>query len=343
MDPATPSNPQSSKHRYSTISDARQRTLDAFIQRSARISPAKTPLRQTQEIPSSSPPGFKTAVSQLQVVLSSPGPAHLTYNKIVNLEDDVDELVISDLSSRYKKKESRTQDGPSPPPAAKQEQTHHRQTQSAGATRASRQTLLFREKKEQASSTRGRPGRPRKLVTADANTTGAAKRRGRVPKQPSPSPRTVYDRIEPKFVRFICEWSKCKAQLHNMVTLRKHIDVVHCRTVPFICEWRKCANQIPPPNFQSIDELKSHIEKQHLTPFVWHVGDGPAVGCVMGPLGIVADGNPDYLMDKQGNQVTPSIRNQEVEDFITWRNNRRKLRELLLRRDQNPSNMGDDD
>lgn len=84
--------------------------------------------------------------------------------------------------------------------------------------------------------------------------------------------------------------------------------------------------------------LKTHVEEAHLVPMGWQVGDGPANDAGLerpttkgrGPCDI-----PSYLMDGQGRQVTPSIEGQEMEDLITWRNNRRKLRELLRRRDEN--------
>lgn len=51
---------------------------------------------------------------------------------------------------------------------------------------------------------------------------------------------------------------------------------------------------------------------------------------------------PDYLKDDQGNQVTPSIRDQEVEDFATWKHNRQKLKDLLVQLNDNlPSEESD--
>lgn len=51
---------------------------------------------------------------------------------------------------------------------------------------------------------------------------------------------------------------------------------------------------------------------------------------------------PDYLKDNLGNQVTPSIRDQEVEDFVTWKHSRQKLKDLLVRMNENlPSEESD--
>jgi hypothetical protein len=40
-------------------------------------------------------------------------------------------------------------------------------------------------------------------------------------------------------------------------------------------------------------------------------------------------------MGSNGQQVTPSIKDQKLEDFATWKENRRKLKELLIQRDEN--------
>lgn len=86
------------------------------------------------------------------------------------------------------------------------------------------------------------------------------------------------------------------------------------------------------------------MEEAHLVPLAWHVGDGPRNGdrdrhrARSEPGGGVEIA--DFLKDAQGNQVTPSIRDQELEDLMTWRMNRRRLKELLLRKDEN---LPDDD
>jgi hypothetical protein len=73
-----------------------------------------------------------------------------------------------------------------------------------------------------------------------------------------------------------------------------------------------------------------------MTPFAWHVGDGPRVS-TPGIAGVgktsPADGEeeqlPDFLFDEDGNQVTPSVRDQKIEDFATWKERRKKLKALL--------------
>lgn len=81
----------------------------------------------------------------------------------------------------------------------------------------------------------------------------------------------------------------------------------------------------------------SHLEEAHLVPFGWHVGDGP---CNTSGMRTKLPDNsqdvlPDFLMGSDGQQVTPSIKDQELEDFATWKDNRRKLKELLIQRDEN--------
>ncbi|GKT47001.1 uncharacterized protein ColSpa_07182 [Colletotrichum spaethianum] len=169
----------------------------------------------------------------------------------------------------------------------------------------------------------------------------AGRRRGRPPKAPSPQPRTIYEGLNPHFNVFICEWKGCKAELHNFATLQKHVLVVHARNGPFACQWAKCAEQQPPHQFSTSAHLKSHLEDLHMLPIAWQVGDGPQVSF---KRYAPDDGTelPDYLYDKAGHQITPSIRDQKEEDFYTWRNNRRRLKELLLLRDQNMPSEGED-
>lgn len=139
----------------------------------------------------------------------------------------------------------------------------------------------------------------------------------------------MYRQLRPRFPEFLCEWTGCKAELHNLETLRRHVLFVHggsgCR-----CFWGKCMASVA-----TADEFRSHVEEAHMVPVAWHMGDGPR-NWSRYTGGDGEDGQvPDYLLDEHGVQVTPSIRDQEVEDVLTWRMNRRKLKELLIRRDEN--------
>ncbi len=88
-------------------------------------------------------------------------------------------------------------------------------------------------------------------------------------------------------------------------------------------------------------EFEAHIDKAHLESFIWHVGDGPqndgdsqahritrTKSKHDGPL-------PSYLYDAEGNQVTPSIRNQVVETEEERKERRRRLHRLWEQRDRN--------
>lgn len=183
--------------------------------------------------------------------------------------------------------------------------------------------------------------RTARQAKAKALPLGYAKRRGRPPKAPSPLPWEIYQTLQTSFAAFLCEWRGCKAELHNLDTLRRHVSVVHCRKAPLVCYWGKCAQAASSETFPNVPSLRAHVEKAHLVPFSWHVGDGPQN--TSGPKKPVDDEEiPDYLKDDHGNQVTPSIRDQKVEDFVTWKNNRQKLKELLIRMNENlPSEESD--
>ncbi|KAL6691998.1 hypothetical protein J3F84DRAFT_384947 [Trichoderma pleuroticola] len=184
----------------------------------------------------------------------------------------------------------------------------------------------------------GRPGRPSKPKPIPL---GNPKRRGRPPKAPSPLPWQVYRSLPTSFAAFLCEWSGCKAELHNLDTLRRHVSVVHCRKAPLVCCWGECAQSSAPYQFPNVPSLRAHIEKKHLIPFSWHTGDGPQNYGASNQR-LKDEEIPDYLKDDQGNQVTPSIRDQEVEDFATWKHNRQKLKDLLIQLNENlPSEESD--
>lgn len=169
------------------------------------------------------------------------------------------------------------------------------------------------------------------------------KRRGRPPRDSSPTPRGVWEKLvePPRYVPFLCEWPGCKAQLQNIETLRKHIRVVHGRADPLVCRWSACDGRSA--EFTQDYEFHDHVDEEHLVPFTWHLGDGQ-----MNEKSIVeqekhSDEMPAYLFGTNGEQVTPSVENQEVEDFMTWRENRRRLRQILMQRDANAPLEEDDD
>ncbi|RCI12564.1 hypothetical protein L249_0331 [Ophiocordyceps polyrhachis-furcata BCC 54312] len=203
------------------------------------------------------------------------------------------------------------------------------------------------------SAMRGRtpPGAKSGQAQAKPALPGISKRRGRPQRLPSPPPREIYLRQRPRFVEFLCEWAGCKAELHNLETLRRHVYVVHgprSSSCGCCCRWGDCARSVA-----TVDEFREHTEEAHLVPIAWHLGDGPrnSRGGIHDDKrkkkkkkgddddddddDVDEDGIPAFLKDARGVQVTPSVRDQEVEDVLTWRMNRRKLKELLIRRDEN--------
>ncbi|KAG6148807.1 hypothetical protein E4U28_003268 [Claviceps purpurea] len=158
----------------------------------------------------------------------------------------------------------------------------------------------------------------------------------RPPKPPSPSPQELYHNASTHFLIFLCEWAGCKAELHNLDTLRRHIHIVHGRhrdKMPCVCRWGSCEED----SFSNAQDWRAHLERAHLAPFQWHVGDGPrntSDGLSLSE-GEGLSALPDYLRGPDGEQVTPSIRDQELEDYVTWRMNRRRLKDMLLQRDRN--------
>lgn len=159
----------------------------------------------------------------------------------------------------------------------------------------------------------------------------AYKKRGRPSRPVSPPPHELYRRQNPRFLAFLCEWKGCKAELHNLETLQKHVRIVHPGNY---CAWGKCKGDV------HFDSLTQHVEDKHLVPLSWHVGDGPRnIYGWKRP-----DGIPEFLKDKQGRQVTPSTKDQQLEDPATYKENRRKLKELLLRVQENlPTDDEDED
>ena len=300
--------------------------------------------------------------SRFSVVLGSSPHRPAFHELVAKHPNGAQPAVISDLSPQFKKQMSAVKMTPVPLPSIPGMPRPPQQQQVKRETTTSASTPV----KPSASGTttpntgRGRPkgwkpgmsyaamrGRsPRASKPKPGQLVGVVKRRGRPPKQASPPPRELYHTLNPPFLEFLCEWKGCKAELQNLETLQRHVNIVHLEEQDddddddegrWCCLWGKCGRRDPVPAFSGHSELECHVEEAHMEPFAWHVGDGPANSSGRGGVPAKQDEDeiPAYLKDADGNQVTPSIREQELEDYATWRENRRRLKRLLLERDRN--------
>ncbi|KAL5393520.1 hypothetical protein DPSP01_000335 [Paraphaeosphaeria sporulosa] len=122
-----------------------------------------------------------------------------------------------------------------------------------------------------------------------------------------------------RYQSFKCKWQGCKAELHNLDTLKKHVSKVHrnsINTSGFIeCHWADCASEVTnqdamtgmrfeqhkTKSFTTIANWMQHLEQLHFSPLSWELGDGPAGG-----VSDAADSEA-YLSDAHGLRVTPKL------------------------------------
>ncbi|KAK5008361.1 hypothetical protein LTR28_004086, partial [Elasticomyces elasticus] len=171
-------------------------------------------------------------------------------------------------------------------------------------------------------------------------TAATAKRRGPAKAAAVEITRPAEQR---KFAVYRCQWQRCKSELHNLDVLRKHVIKIHGKDAPsggYDCLWGRCAkthdnepnptdgevklvedtaakngmgkqgSQDRSPHFSTFDEWTSHMDKKHLSPIAWRLGDGPADGSD------ASEHSDAYLSDASGRRVTPLIVVPEVQ--ILW-------------------------
>ncbi|AEO61667.1 hypothetical protein MYCTH_2121442 [Thermothelomyces thermophilus ATCC 42464] len=185
-----------------------------------------------------------------------------------------------------------------------------------------------------SSTPRPKPQRP----------TSEQKARRRPGRKPAPTARETYLKLNPRFISFRCEWENCPAELQNLDTLLKHLLVVHGRPSssasssesgqPLPCKWSNCT-AMPLP---SRDSFAAHVETAHLIPYLWHAGDGPRNSTPTPPTTsttTAAEPLPSYLFNERGEQVTPSIAGQQVENEEERKKRQARVNRVLLQRDQN--------
>lgn len=102
-------------------------------------------------------------------------------------------------------------------------------------------------------------------------------------------------RAEPSYKVYDCQWQDCKAELHNLETLRKHIRKVHRAKAAFggiPCLWADCGKVSFVQDrktgshtrvhhhldFGSEALWDEHMDRKHLEAFAWGYGDGPSAG-----------------------------------------------------------------
>ena len=201
---------------------------------------------------------------------------------------------------------------------------------------------------------------------------GEQKARGRPGRKPAPTARQLYLKLNPHFIAFRCEWEGCPAELQNIETLRKHLLVVHGRpsrsssaspypsptaqqeqqeqlTTTLPCKWASCKSA----PLRSREFFASHIETAHLLPFRWHLGDGPrnttpsakpittTTTTTTTPSNNIPNPNtpasptlPTYLLNARGEQVTPSITTQQIENEDDRKRRAARVNHVLLLRDR---------
>ncbi|KAK7921181.1 hypothetical protein PG985_009203 [Apiospora marii] len=196
----------------------------------------------------------------------------------------------------------------------------------------------------------------RKPKSSSAGPSQEPRRRGRPPKPPDLTIREWFLQSDPKYMTFDCEWhednlqgklTRCPAELQNMDTLRKHVFFVH-NTEPLVCRWGPCGTKLAETTesgegatsevkqqqqqqqseeFEDEEAFRAHVEKEHLERYVWQMGDGPQN---KGIWALERDPNklPQYLFGQDGNQITPSIKDQQFEDTQGMLLRKRRLREI---------------
>lgn len=97
------------------------------------------------------------------------------------------------------------------------------------------------------------------------------------------------------YAEYVCKWEGCRARLHNLATLKKHVNKVHGKPDPkgrFTCKWEGCpkmiqvadtetgeAREMPQyHHFPNQELMLEHIDKAHVGPIAWRLGDGPPGG-----------------------------------------------------------------
>jgi len=128
--------------------------------------------------------------------------------------------------------------------------------------------------------TKGRPVGWRKSVhSREAQGLTPKKSQSSGTKAKTSAPRPEQQLQEPKYQVYKCRWTECDAQLHSLDVLKKHVLKVHGKADEedqYPCLWRGCADN--DTTFEDIPAWLGHVDKEHLQPVAWRLGDGPRGG-----------------------------------------------------------------
>ena len=128
--------------------------------------------------------------------------------------------------------------------------------------------------------TKGRPVGWRKSVhSREAQGLTPKKSQSSGTKAKTSAPRPERQLQEPKYQVYKCRWTDCDAQLHSLDVLKKHVLKVHGKSDEenqYPCLWRGCADK--DETFEDIPTWLGHVDKEHLQPVAWQLGDGPRGG-----------------------------------------------------------------
>jgi hypothetical protein len=99
----------------------------------------------------------------------------------------------------------------------------------------------------------------------------------------------------PRYQSFKCKWQNCKAELHNLETLKKHVHKIHHKETlrgTLECLWGDCGREVTsvdqrtnmtikkhtPFTFTEDSTWREHLNDKHFSPILWELGDGPVGG-----------------------------------------------------------------
>ncbi|KAI1269638.1 hypothetical protein F5Y18DRAFT_370885 [Xylariaceae sp. FL1019] len=265
-----------------------------------RSSPVSTPFTPINEPPNPMPSGLKSGPEQ---GLKQQPVSHTTNTGTITSNAATVATVQENNATLGPKKRGR-------PKGWKKSQV----TESMGGTEAKRR------KKEEAAKNQD------------------AKRRGRPPRPPEMTAREWYEKSDPDFMPYKCEWdisheehqpenSTCPAELHNLDTLRRHVSLIHGEDDPLVCRYPKCKAQESPKEFLTLEEFEEHMEKKHFVSYLWHWGEGYKNDGIE-TLQQDPEKLPSYLFNAKGEQVTPSIKDQPIATDAEMKLRMKKVRQM---------------